>query len=92
MLAPIGSMQIYELSHVCATGKTTLLQLVAGKYMVGRDSIRVLGQSPFYDMVRRAATLVQRPSAVFGAAPHFLRNCSEPAAIPAAILLAIASS
>lgn len=33
-------------------GKTTLLQLIAGKYMVGRDTIRVLAQSPFYDMVR----------------------------------------
>lgn len=32
-------------------GKTTLLQLIAGKYMVGRDSIRVLQQSPFFDMV-----------------------------------------
>lgn len=31
--------------------KTTLLQLIAGKYMVGRDVIRVLQQSPFYDMV-----------------------------------------
>lgn len=32
-------------------GKTTLLQLIAGKYMVGRDTIRVLQHSPFYDMV-----------------------------------------
>uniref|UniRef100_A0A383WA31 ABC transporter domain-containing protein n=1 Tax=Tetradesmus obliquus TaxID=3088 RepID=A0A383WA31_TETOB len=31
-------------------GKTTMLQLIAGKYMVGRDKIRVLGQSPFYAM------------------------------------------
>lgn len=31
-------------------GKTTLLQLLAGKYMVGRQVIRVLGRSPFYDM------------------------------------------
>jgi CCR4-NOT complex subunit CAF16 len=36
-----------------AAGKTTLLQLIAGKYMVGRDTIRVLQRSPFYDMVRR---------------------------------------
>lgn len=33
-------------------GKTTLLQLIAGKYMVGRETIRVLQHSPFYDMVR----------------------------------------
>lgn len=32
-------------------GKTTLLQLIAGKYLVGRDVIRVLGSSPFYDTV-----------------------------------------
>jgi energy-coupling factor transporter ATP-binding protein EcfA2 len=32
-------------------GKTTLLQLIAGKYMVGRETIRVLQHSPFYDMV-----------------------------------------
>lgn len=30
-------------------GKTTLLQLIAGKYMVGKDSILVLGRSPFHD-------------------------------------------
>lgn len=34
-------------------GKTTLLQLLAGKYMVGRSVITVLGRSPFYDLVRR---------------------------------------
>jgi CCR4-NOT complex subunit CAF16 len=33
-------------------GKTTLLQLLAGKYMVGRDNIRVLQRSPFFDTVR----------------------------------------
>jgi ABC-type uncharacterized transport system ATPase subunit len=32
-------------------GKTTLLQLIAGKYLVGREVIRVLGSSPFYDTV-----------------------------------------
>lgn len=31
-------------------GKTTLQQLVAGKYMVGKDSVMVLGRSPFHDM------------------------------------------
>jgi ABC-type uncharacterized transport system ATPase subunit len=35
-----------------AAGKTTLLQLLAGKYMVPKQVIRVLGESPFYDMVR----------------------------------------
>lgn len=32
-------------------GKTTLLQIVAGKYMVGKESVYVLGRSPFHDMV-----------------------------------------
>eukprot|EP00877_Chromochloris_zofingiensis_P004496 jgi/Chrzof1/14047/Cz08g22150.t1 len=31
-------------------GKTTLLQLLAGKYMVNRESITVLGSSPFFDL------------------------------------------
>jgi hypothetical protein len=33
------------------TGKTTLLQLIAGKYMVDKKTIVVLGQSPFHDLV-----------------------------------------
>jgi hypothetical protein len=33
-------------------GKTTLLQLIAGKYMVAKKTIVVLGQSPFHDLVR----------------------------------------
>lgn len=33
-------------------GKTTLLQVVAGKYMVAQESVRVLGRSPFHDLVR----------------------------------------
>lgn len=32
-------------------GKTTLLQIVAGKYMVGKESVLVLGRSPFHDLV-----------------------------------------
>ena len=36
-------------------GKTTLLQLLAGKYMVGRSAITVLGRSPFFDLVRLLA-------------------------------------
>jgi CCR4-NOT complex subunit CAF16 len=31
-------------------GKTTLLQLLAGKYMVGQDVIRVLGRPAFHDI------------------------------------------
>ncbi|KXZ47294.1 hypothetical protein GPECTOR_36g20 [Gonium pectorale] len=31
-------------------GKTTLLQIMAGKYMVAKDSVRVLGGSPFHDL------------------------------------------
>jgi CCR4-NOT complex subunit CAF16 len=30
-------------------GKTTLLRILAGKHMVSRDSVRVLGQPPFHD-------------------------------------------
>jgi len=32
------------------TGKTTLLQLLGGKYMVGRKDITILGGAPFFDM------------------------------------------
>lgn len=42
-------------------GKTTLLQLIAGKYMVGRETIRVLQQSPFYDMVSKRAGAALAP-------------------------------
>jgi len=48
-------------------GKTTLLQLIAGKYMVGRETIRVLQQSPFYDMVSRHV--------VAALAPHTSKWC-----------------
>lgn len=41
-------------------GKTTLLQLLAGKYMVGRSVITVLGRSPFYDLVRAGRPLLAR--------------------------------
>lgn len=30
-------------------GKTTLLKIIAGKHMVGRDQVVVLGGSPFHD-------------------------------------------
>ena len=45
-------------------GKTTLLQLLAGKYMVGRDAIRVLGRSPFYDLVSVQAHGAKRTSSL----------------------------
>ena len=32
------------------TGKTTLLQVLAGKYMVGKDVIRILGRPAFHDI------------------------------------------
>eukprot|EP00798_Chlamydomonas_sp_ICE-L_P031084 gene31084-6210_t len=31
-------------------GKTSMLQVVAGKYMVGKEDVLVLGRSPFHDM------------------------------------------
>jgi energy-coupling factor transporter ATP-binding protein EcfA2 len=46
-----GNNKILCYDVVMDAGKTTLLQLIAGKYMVGRETIRVLGQSPFYAMV-----------------------------------------
>lgn len=33
-------------------GKTTLLQILAGRFMVDKDMIRVVGRSPFHDLVR----------------------------------------
>lgn len=43
-------------------GKTTLLQILAGRFMVDREMIRVVGRSPFHDLVRTAFS-VQRASA-----------------------------
>lgn len=34
------------------TGKTTLLMLIAGRFMVDPDMVRVIGRSPFHDLVR----------------------------------------
>jgi hypothetical protein len=42
----------HALTRTRPPGKTTLLQLLAGKYMVGREVVTVLGRSPFYDLVR----------------------------------------
>jgi CCR4-NOT complex subunit CAF16 len=33
----------------CA-GKTSLLQVLAGKYMVGEDAVRILGRPAFHDI------------------------------------------
>lgn len=38
---------------ICITlhaGKTTLLQILAGQYMVGRDAVRILGRPAFHDI------------------------------------------
>ena len=32
-------------------GKTTLLQIMAGKYLVNQDAVRVLGRPAFHDLV-----------------------------------------
>jgi hypothetical protein len=55
-------------AYGAAAGKTTLLQLLAGKYMVPKQVIRVLGESPFYDMV--------------GAAPVVCVSAAAPRAAP----------
>ena len=34
----------------CRAGKTTLLQILAGQYMVDRDAVRVLGRPAFHDI------------------------------------------
>lgn len=33
-------------------GKTTLLQILAGKFMVDRSMVCIIGDSPFHDLVR----------------------------------------
>ncbi len=35
--------------HLCA-GKTTLLQILAGQYMVGKDAVRILNRPAFHDI------------------------------------------
>lgn len=35
----------------CAAGKTTLLEVLAGKHMVSRDAVRILGRPAFYDLM-----------------------------------------
>ena len=38
-------------THVClVAGKSTLLQILAGQYMVGPDTVRILGRPAFHDI------------------------------------------
>lgn len=39
-----------SLGHSGCAGKTTLLQVVAGKFMVDPSTVRVLGRPPFHDL------------------------------------------
>lgn len=55
--------------RVAPAGKTTLLQLIAGKYMVAKKTIVVLGQSPFHDLVRDAAQGALRVAQLGGRPP-----------------------
>lgn len=49
LLPPI---QITWAEIALRTGKSTLLQILAGKHMVGPDAVLVLGRSAFHDVVR----------------------------------------
>lgn len=37
--------------RTCIAGKTTLLEVLAGKHMVNRDAVRILGRPAFYDLM-----------------------------------------
>ena len=41
----------YHISCCTRAGKTTLLEVLAGKHMVGRDAVRILGRPAFYDLM-----------------------------------------
>lgn len=43
------------------TGKSTLLQILAGKHLVGERAVRVLGKSAFHDIVRVLSDTGQSP-------------------------------
>jgi CCR4-NOT complex subunit CAF16 len=45
---PKGSRAI--LCGANGAGKTTLLQILGGKYMVGQDTVRLLGRPAFHDL------------------------------------------
>lgn len=36
--------------HSCLAGKSTLLQILAGQYMVGPEAVRILGRPAFHDI------------------------------------------
>ena len=36
--------------HCFSAGKSTLLQILAGQYMVGPDAVRILGRPAFHDI------------------------------------------
>ena len=59
----------------CSAGKSTLLQLLAGKHMVAPDAIRVLGRPAFHDIVSKICLCLALP------APH--RPGKHPALSPA---------
>ena len=49
-------LPLMGLWHTCPrgsanAGKTTLLEVLAGKHMVGRDAVRILGRPAFYDLM-----------------------------------------
>jgi hypothetical protein len=77
--APSGILACPLLTPDLAAGKTTLLQLIAGKYMVNKKTIVVLGQSPFHDLVRPLLLLHPAPPA---APPGRLPACVPRAASP----------
>src|SRR6185437_5184848 len=45
---PAGSRTLLLVAN--GVGKSTLLQLLAGRHLVGEASLRIFGRSPFYDM------------------------------------------
>ena len=52
--APVAHRPKFYGTHSCGaatTGKTTLLEVLAGKHMVGRDAVRILGRPAFYDLM-----------------------------------------
>ncbi len=54
VLMKLSHCQLGTLSNISAwlAGKTTLLQILAGKHMVGQDVVRIIGRSAFHDIVR----------------------------------------
>ncbi len=68
VLRALLKLHVATTGLVLPAGKTTLLQLLAGKYMVPRDRILVLGESPFYNTVSTPT-----PASVLGA--HTAPSC-----------------